>query len=290
MRQLSKLLKNVSTIWKKIICRAESCPKCGSHVCLISDRIFRPRSKFICPSCGCISFTPLFAYLIPIIITLTRLLFEIMEDLNSIWGINYKNLTYDTILVYSISTLCALIIIPLKRKPEEANRQESLRQRARQKHNRAKQQEKEQNHNAFIAMLRDMCKRIGTLFSPQLQEYISGCCEEAKKQVQANLSCPNCGKQVLSARKRILHGPFHTETCPYCKTRYREGLIAPTISAAIGIFVYMNVAVFVEGIKFLPQIVADIISLGVVLPLCLFIPYCTIGALGLLVSPLKELE
>ena len=274
----SKPFKSISTIWKKIIYRAESCPKCGSRVCLISNRIFGPRSKFICPSCGCISCTPLFAYLVPIILTSAKLFFEIMEDLNSVWGINYKHLTYDGILVYSLSTLCSLIIIPLKKKPDTAKRRKILRQRAKP------------THHTFVTALYDIGKRMGAHLPPRLRAYVRHCGAEAMKQVHANLSCPNCGKQVVSARKRILHGLFLSGTCPYCATGYKGGLIAPISSAAIGIFVYLNLAVFVETIPFLPQIVLDMISLFVVLPLCLLISYCVVGALGILVSPLKETE
>ena len=61
---------NRNSVWSKLVRRAESCPKCGSHVCLISERILGPRSKFTCSSCGCISFTPLIAYFVPITLPL----------------------------------------------------------------------------------------------------------------------------------------------------------------------------------------------------------------------------
>ena len=54
--------------------------------------------------------------------------------------------------------------------------------------------------------------------------------------------------------------------------------------------VYLDLGMFVETIPFLPQIFCYIISLFVVLPLCLFVPFILIGALALLISPLREIE
>lgn len=208
---------------------------------------------------------------------------------------NYKNLLYDAIIVYSVSALCSLLIIPLKKKPETTKRRKILKQRIVSKRNAFNRREilhqaTVPKHSVFAAALTNIGKRIKAHLPPRLQEYIQTCSEAAMEQVQANLSCPNCGKQVVSAKKRILRGFFLSGTCPYCETAYRGGLIAPIISGVVGMSVYLDLGMFVETIPFLPQIFCYIISLFVVLPLCLFVPFILIGALALLISPLREIE
>lgn len=149
-------------------------------------------------------------------------------------------------------------------------------------------EEKEQS--AFAAALSNIGRRIEAHLPPGLREYSQTYSEAAMKRVRANLSCPNCGRRVVSAERRILRGCFLSGTCPYCETGYRGGRIAPIISAVIGISVYMDLDIVIKKIPFLPQILLDVISSVVLFPICLFIPFVIFGALTLLLSPLHEVE
>ena len=273
-----------NSVWSKLVHRAEACPQCGNRICLVSERILHPTRKFSCSYCGCISHTPFYAYLMPIAFTAISVSKFYDSPIYYKMGSRFRDVGLLCIVVYSLTGLLAMLVFSLKEKkqraekvkPAAAKRQEILRQRA------------EPKHNAAAAALSDMGRRLGAHLPSRLREYMRSCGEEAMKQVQANLSCPNCGKQVVSARKRILYGLFLSGTCPYCETGYKGGLIAPMISAVIGMSIYLDLGMFVETIPFLPQLLLNIISLFVVLPLCLFIPSCIIGAIGILIFPLRE--
>lgn len=277
---------NSNSIWFKLVRRAESCPRCGNRVCMVSERITRPRGKFSCSRCGCISHTPMYAYLAPVVFTAIA----VAEFYNSPtyykMGSRFRDIGLLGMVVYALTGLLAMLVFPLKEKRQST---EKVRAEAAERQ-KILNQEAEPKHSVFAAVLSNIGRRVEGHLPPSLREYIQSCSEAAIKQVQANLSCPNCGKQVVSAQKRILRGFFLSGTCPYCETGYRGGLIAPVISGVIGMSVYQELGMFVETIPFLPQILLNIISLFVVLPLCLFIPFIIVGALALLLSPLNEVE
>lgn len=122
----------------------------------------------------------------------------------------------------------------------------------------------------------------------KLRRYFKNCCQEIVHLVQINLGCPNCGRQVVSARKRIIYGSFLHGTCPYCETKYRSNLILSVISALLGMPLYLKFNQIIEAISFVPEILFKIVSLFIVLPLCLFVPSCIVAPIGIFIFPLIE--
>ena len=131
-------------------------------------------------------------------------------------------------------------------------------------------------------------RKVWALLPAGLRGYLRDCGQAAAQQIQVNLSCPNCGRPVISARERILQGPFFSGVCPDCATGYESNPALLIPEALPGVLAWSSLERVLMAVPFLPLLVQNIISLFVLFPLCAFVSYCLVGTLALLLFPLAE--
>lgn len=112
MKQFQHQQNNV----KQILRRSVACPRCGTVVCTFFSRILSlsPKTKFICPSCGCICHTRSFPYIVMNTGSIIVFLLVITENWCKYVPRRYARAYIPVILTYLLIGSIMIIIFPLK--------------------------------------------------------------------------------------------------------------------------------------------------------------------------------
>ena len=257
-----------STPWGRLIRRAEACPKCGTRLCSVGGRVWAPGRVYSCPSCGCRSCTPFYVYPVPLSAALILTLWCPPFPDGAESGFHARAAGMLGLLTYGALTLGAVLLIPLREKG---------------------------GARRLIRVLPPWCRRLAPATArgiqrrlpPGLREYVRDCGHEAAELVRGNLSCPRCGRQVISARERILGGLSLCGVCPNCGAAYHGSRGAMVMTMPLVFLLAWVLEPILAPLSFLPEPLLSAAAL-LLLVLLLALSICAAGALSMLLFPLRE--